>query len=212
MWRGSLTFETPIRCFCIGFLCMFTWADSPACVVDRRGGHHAAQHLLRGRAFPLRVVPRRDLGPNCSGLFWLPKFTGKMYDETLGKGILLSAIAFNITFFLQHFLGLLACRAASRITRCNLPNGTPFPRSAHSMFGFEPVDLPVERGQDHPFRREGQGQTMEGADSVEWTHLPSPVPYHTFETVPNSNSTHRPIDGIGQERAPANPCRPRPST
>ncbi|MGZ5649225.1 MAG: cytochrome c oxidase subunit I, partial [Usitatibacter sp.] len=24
----------------------------------------------------------------------------------------------------------------------------------------------------------------DGADSLEWTHLPSPVPYHTFETVP----------------------------
>ena len=24
----------------------------------------------------------------------------------------------------------------------------------------------------------------EGADSLEWTHLPSPVPYHTFETPP----------------------------
>ena len=24
----------------------------------------------------------------------------------------------------------------------------------------------------------------EGADSLEWTHLPTPVPYHTFETAP----------------------------
>jgi len=24
----------------------------------------------------------------------------------------------------------------------------------------------------------------EAADSLEWTHLPSPVPYHTFETAP----------------------------
>jgi cytochrome c oxidase subunit 1 len=24
----------------------------------------------------------------------------------------------------------------------------------------------------------------EGADSLEWTHLPTPVPYHTFETQP----------------------------
>ena len=24
----------------------------------------------------------------------------------------------------------------------------------------------------------------EGADSLEWTHLPSPVPYHTFTTAP----------------------------
>src|SRR2546427_10860910 len=24
----------------------------------------------------------------------------------------------------------------------------------------------------------------EGADSLEWTHLPTPVPYHSFETPP----------------------------
>jgi cytochrome c oxidase subunit 1 len=24
----------------------------------------------------------------------------------------------------------------------------------------------------------------EGADSLEWTHLPTPVPYHTFEIQP----------------------------
>jgi cytochrome c oxidase subunit 1 len=24
----------------------------------------------------------------------------------------------------------------------------------------------------------------EGADSLEWTHLPTPAPYHTFETPP----------------------------
>ncbi|MEO8202743.1 MAG: cytochrome c oxidase subunit I, partial [Betaproteobacteria bacterium] len=24
----------------------------------------------------------------------------------------------------------------------------------------------------------------EGADSLEWTHLPSPAPYHSFETPP----------------------------
>jgi cytochrome c oxidase subunit 1 len=24
----------------------------------------------------------------------------------------------------------------------------------------------------------------EGADSLEWTHLPTPAPYHTFEVAP----------------------------
>jgi heme/copper-type cytochrome/quinol oxidase subunit 1 len=32
-------------------------------------------------------------------------------------------------------------------------------------------------------RRREQKQ-WEGADSLEWTHLPTPVPYHTFETAP----------------------------
>jgi cytochrome c oxidase subunit 1 len=43
-----------------------------------------------------------------SGLyFWLPKWTGHMYNEGLGKlHFWLSIIFFNIAFFPQHFLGL----------------------------------------------------------------------------------------------------------
>ena len=38
--------------------------------------------------------------------YWLPKWTGHMYDETLGKvHFWLTVISFNITFFPQHFLG-----------------------------------------------------------------------------------------------------------
>jgi cytochrome c oxidase subunit 1 len=57
--------------------------------------------------------------------YWLPKWTGHMYDETLGKWhFWLTTIAFNVTFFPMHFLGSPACRGAFRITRCNLPTST----------------------------------------------------------------------------------------
>jgi len=29
-----------------------------------------------------------------------------------------------------------------------------------------------------------EGKAWEGADSLEWTHLPSPAPYHSFATPP----------------------------
>ena len=39
--------------------------------------------------------------------FWLPKWTGNMYNEGLGKlHFWLSMIGFNVAFFPQHFLGL----------------------------------------------------------------------------------------------------------
>src|SRR4029450_11243597 len=39
--------------------------------------------------------------------FWLPKWTGRMYSEKLGQlHFWLTAIGFNLTFFVQHFLGL----------------------------------------------------------------------------------------------------------
>lgn len=44
-----------------------------------------------------------------SGLFyWFPKISGKMLDEKLGKWFFWLFVAgFNLTFFVQHFLGLL---------------------------------------------------------------------------------------------------------
>ncbi len=39
--------------------------------------------------------------------FWLPKWTGNMYSETLGKWhFWLSVIGMNVTFLPMHFLGL----------------------------------------------------------------------------------------------------------
>ena len=32
--------------------------------------------------------------------------------------------------------------------------------------------------------RKAADNPWEGADSLEWTHLPTPVPYHSFETPP----------------------------
>jgi cytochrome c oxidase subunit 1 len=36
----------------------------------------------------------------------------------------------------------------------------------------------IRRGAPAPHK------PWEGADSLEWTHLPTPVPYHSFETPP----------------------------
>src|SRR5205823_14452195 len=48
------------------------------------------------------------LFPMFAGLyFWLPKMTGRMPSETLGKWhFWLFFIGFNLTFFTMHFLGL----------------------------------------------------------------------------------------------------------
>ena len=36
----------------------------------------------------------------------------------------------------------------------------------------------ISRGEKEP------QMPWEGADSLDWTHLPTPAPYHTFETQP----------------------------
>jgi heme/copper-type cytochrome/quinol oxidase subunit 3 len=42
------------------------------------------------------------------GFYWFPKMTGRMLDERLGKiTFWLMVLGFNLTFFVQHFLGMM---------------------------------------------------------------------------------------------------------
>jgi cytochrome c oxidase subunit 1 len=117
--------------------------------------------------------------------FWLPKWTGRMYDEMLGKvHFWLTIIFFNVTFFVQHFLGLAGM--PRRIPDYAL-QFTEFNQiSSIGAFGFGLAQLlflyivinTIRSGEKAP------QNPWEGADTLEWTHLPSPPPYHSFETPP----------------------------
>jgi cytochrome c oxidase subunit 1 len=117
--------------------------------------------------------------------FWLPKWTGKMYDETLGQWhFWLTLIFFNMIFFVQHFLGMAGM--PRRIPDYPLMFETWNQISSVGAFGFAVAQLifvynlykTLKSGEAAP------QMPWEGADSIDWTHLPTPAPYHTFETPP----------------------------
>ena len=115
---------------------------------------------------------------------WLPKWTGHMYDETLGKThFWLSFIFFNMAFFVQHFLGLAGM--PRRVPDYALQFADFNRISSIGAFGFGLsqllflyVVLKCIRGG-----QKASNRVWEGAQGLEWT-LPSPPPYHTFETPP----------------------------
>ena len=117
--------------------------------------------------------------------FWLPKWSGRMYNETLGKWhFWLSLVFFNVTFFVQHFLGLAGM--PRRIPDYALQFAEFNAISSIGAFGFGLSQLlflyivikTITSGEKAPER------PWEGADSLEWTHLPTPAPWHSFETPP----------------------------
>ena len=107
MWEGELTFETPML-FAVGFIVLFTIGGFTGVVlavapidVQLQDSYYVVAHfhyvLVAGSLFSLFA----------GAYFWLPKWTGRMYNERLGKAhFWLSMIFFNMTFFVQHFLGL----------------------------------------------------------------------------------------------------------
>ena len=107
MWRGKLTFSTPLL-FALGFLSMFliggiNGAFSAAVPVD------FALHDTYWVVAHLHYVL---FGGSVFGVFaglyyWFPKMTGRMLNEGLGKvQFVLMFIGFNLTFFPMHQLGL----------------------------------------------------------------------------------------------------------
>jgi cytochrome c oxidase subunit 1 len=108
-----------------------------------------------------------------------------MYDEKLGKlHFWLSFIFFNVTFFVQHFLGLAGMPRRIPDYALQFADFNLF--SSIGAFGFGLSQLLflyivvkcIRSGAPAGAR------PWEGADTLEWTHLPSPAPYHSFETPP----------------------------
>ena len=118
-----------------------------------------------------------------------------MYNERLGKAhFWLSMIFFNMTFFVQHFLGLAGM--PRRIPDYALQFADLNMISSLGAFGFGLSQLIfaylvvdcVRNG-----KRVSEKRVWEGADSLEW-ELPTPAPYHSFTTPPKIRwEGHRPI-------------------
>src|SRR6266513_3108207 len=107
MWKGSLSFETPML-FALGFLFMFTLGGFTGLVLAITPVDIQLQDTYYVVAHFHYVLVAGSLFAFFGGIyFWLPKWCGRMYNETLGKWhFWLSMIFFNITFFPMHFLGL----------------------------------------------------------------------------------------------------------
>jgi cytochrome c oxidase subunit 1 len=185
MWKGSLTFETPML-FAIGFLVLFTMGGFSGLVlsltavdVQMHDTYYVVAH------FHYVMVAGALFSAFAGVYFWLPKWTGKMYDEKLGKiHFWLTMIFFNLIFFVQHFLGIAGMPRripdyAPVFTEFNMISSIgAFGMGLSQLLFLYIVVKTIRSGAKAPAR------PWEGADTLEWTHLPSPAPYHSFETPP----------------------------
>jgi cytochrome c oxidase subunit I len=184
MWQGSMTFETPML-FSIGFVALFTIGGFTGVVlaivpvdIQLQDTYYVVAHfhyvLVSGSLFALFA----------GVYYWLPKWTGHMYNETLGKWhFWLSVIGFNITFFPQHFLGLAGMPRRIPDYALQFADFNMISSIGGFMFGttqllFLFIVVKCIRGG-----ASAGDKPWEGADTLEWT-VASPAPYHTFATPP----------------------------
>ena len=106
MWRGQLTFETPML-FAIGFLITFLLGGLTGVLLASPPlDWHVNDSYFVVAHFHYVVFGTVVFAAYAGIYFWFPKMCGRMMDERLGKlHFWLTFIGFHATFLIQHWLG-----------------------------------------------------------------------------------------------------------
>jgi cytochrome c oxidase subunit I len=196
MWQGSMTLETPML-FAIGFIFVFTIGGLTGLILALAPIDLLLQDTYYVVAhFHYVLVAGSLFGMFAGFYYWSPKWTGVMYNESRGKiHFWWSLISFNITFFPMHFLGLAGMprRYADYPMQFADFNAVAsvgaFAFGLAQVYFFFLIALPIMRGQGEPApQRPWNDPDGKGAEGLEW-EVPSPAPFHTFETPPRLDAT-----------------------
>ncbi|KQP01113.1 aa3-type cytochrome oxidase subunit I [Leifsonia sp. Leaf264] len=108
MWRGSVTFETPML-WTLGFLITFVFGGLTGVILASPPlDFHVSDTYFVVAHFHYVVFGTVVFAMFAGFYFWWPKWTGKMLNERLGKiHFWLLFIGFHTTFLIQHWLGVI---------------------------------------------------------------------------------------------------------
>ena len=191
IWDGRVRWNTPFL-FVIGFLVTFVLGGITGVMVaavpfDQQAHDsyfvvgHLHYVLIGGVAFPMFA----------GVYYWLPKFTGRMMNETLGRwNFWLLFVGVHVTFGPMHIVGLLGM--PRRISTYTAETGWG-PYNLVSSLGLLLI-IPglacfIVNLVYSYFRGRPAGPNPWGADSLEWA-LPSPPPQQGWTEYPIVRSRH----------------------
>jgi cytochrome c oxidase subunit 1 len=190
MFRGSMTFETPML-FAIAFVVLFTMGGFTGlmlAITPADFQYHDTYFVVAH--FHYVLVPGSIFSIMAATYYWLPKWTGHMYDERLGKlHFWLSFIGVNVLFFPQHFLGLAGMPRRIPDYALQFADFNWISSIGGFLFGASQLILLVVVIKCIKGGKKATAQVWEGAQGLEWT-LDSPAPYHTFTTPPDPKLIH----------------------
>lgn len=184
MFKGSITFETPML-FSIAFVILFSiggFSGLMLAIAPADFQYHDTYFVVAH--FHYVLVPGAIFGIFAAVYYWLPKWCGNMYSETLGKThFWLSFVGMNLAFFPMHFLGLAGMPRRIPDYALQFADFNLISSLGAFMFGF--TQLLFLFIVIHTIRsgKKATAAVWEGVEGLEWT-IPSPAPYHTFTTPP----------------------------
>ena len=184
MWRGSMTFELPML-WAIAFVFLFTIGGFTGLMMGVAPAdmqYHDTYFIVAH--FHYVLVTGALFAIIAAAYYWLPKWTGHMVNERLGKiHFWWSVISVNVLFFPQHFIGLAGMPRRIPDYSLQFADWNMISSLGGFAFGvaqvfFVYIVIKTIRGGE-----KATDQVWEGAHGLEWT-VASPAPYHTFETAP----------------------------
>jgi len=106
MWKGRITFETPMI-FAIGFFATFLFGGLTGIMLASPAlDFHISDTYFVVAHFHYTLFGTVVFSSYAGVYFWFPKMTGRMLNEKLGKiHFWLTFIGFHTTFLVQHWLG-----------------------------------------------------------------------------------------------------------
>ena len=106
MWKGRITFETPMI-FALGFFATFLFGGLTGVMLASPAlDFHLSDTYFVVAHFHYTLFGTVVFASYAGVYYWFPKMTGRMMNEKLGKiHFWLTFIGFHTTFLVQHWLG-----------------------------------------------------------------------------------------------------------
>lgn len=196
MWKGSLTFETPMM-WAMGFLITFLLGGLTGVILASPPLDFAVSASYFVVAHFHYVLFGTVVFAMFGGFyFWWPKMTGRMLNETLGKIHFWTLfIGFHTTFLIQHWLGIKGFPrryadylATDGFTFMNMVSTVGAALLALSMIPFA-INIWITRNAPKVNMNDpwGYGASLEWATSC-------PPPRHNFLSMPRIRSERPAFD------------------
>ncbi|WP_396588404.1 cytochrome c oxidase subunit I [Bermanella sp. R86510] len=186
MFKGSMTFETPML-FAIAFVVLFTIGGLSGlmlAIAPADFQYHDTYFVVAH--FHYVLVPGALFSIMAAIYYWLPKWCGRMYNESLGKWhFWMSFIGVNITFFPMHFVGLAGMPRRIPDYALQFADFNAIVTVGAFIFGLSQLILIVNLYKTVILKQgeKASDKVWEQPEGLEW-EIASPAPYHSFSEPP----------------------------
>jgi cytochrome c oxidase subunit 1 len=197
MWRGAITFETPML-WSLGFLVTFLFGGLTGVILASPALDFQLQDTYFVVAHFHYVLFGTIVFAAFAGIyFWFPKFTGRYLDERLGRlHFWMTFVGFHLTFLVQHWLG---AEGMPRRYVDYLPSDGFTTLNTVSTIGAFVLGASMLPFVWNVYRSYRMGEVVTAKDpwgfgnSLEWATT-SPPPRHNFTSIPRIRSERPAFD------------------